>query len=136
MSETSRPRVVVVDDNDLTRTLLRSILREGDYEVVGEARDGVGALALAERLRPEIICLDLVMPQMDGLEALQTIRLMYPEIAVVMLADRPSKQTVDESIRSGASGFIVKPFNAAKVLDTVGRARRSANRRDASQTAD
>jgi len=117
-----RPKVLIVDDNDLMRTLLRSILRNGDYEVVGEAKNGVSALELAERLRPDVVCMDLMMPEMDGLEALQAIKAMHPQMAVVMISGSPSVDNVRESIQSGAGGFIIKPFNAGRVLDTIGRA--------------
>jgi len=118
--------VLIVDDNELMRTLLRSILRSGGYQVIGEAKNGVGALELAQRLRPDIICMDVVMPQMSGLEALQTIKGMYPEIAIVMVTGTPSVDNVHQSIQSGASGFIVKPFKVGKVLDTLRQAWRSA----------
>jgi two-component system chemotaxis response regulator CheY len=113
------PRVLIVDDHELTRTLLRSILRGNSYQIIGEARNGVGALELAERLRPDIICMDLSMPEMDGLEALQAIKTMYPQIVVVMVTGTASVDNVREAIQSGASGFIIKPFKVGKVLDTL-----------------
>ena len=135
MNAASQPRVVVVDDNDLMRTLLRSILRENQYQVVGEAKNGIGALELAERLRPDIICMDVIMPEMGGLEALQAIKAMHPEIIVVMLTTTPSVDNVRESIQGGARGLIIKPFNPGKVLDTIGRAWQSARRPDPPQQA-
>ena len=62
------------------------------------------------------------MPEMDGLEALQNIKESNPEIVVIMITGNPSKENVEESIQGGASGFIIKPFNSAKVLDTLSRA--------------
>lgn len=126
----NRPKVLIVDDNDVVRTLLRSILRNGDYDVVGEAKNGVVALELAERLRPDVVCMDLMMPEMDGLEALQAIKAMHPQIAVVMITGSPSVDNVRESIQSGAGGFIIKPFNAGKVLDTISRARQASKHSD------
>lgn len=121
-----RPSVLIVDDNDLMRSLLRSMLRDSEYEVIGEARNGVAALELTERLRPKIVCMDVVMPEMNGLEALQAIKARHPETVVIMLAGSPSVDHVRSSIENGASGFVVKPFNAGKVLDTVDRAWRAA----------
>ena len=66
--------------------------------------------------------MDVMMPEMDGLEALQNIKAAHPEIIVVMITGSPSAENVQESIKGGASGFIIKPFNAAKVLDTLERA--------------
>lgn len=110
------------------RALLRTILRSKQYDVIGEAGNGVDALELAERLRPDIICLDIMMPEIGGLEALETIKTMYPQIVVVMVTGSPSVDNVREAIQGGASGFIIKPFNAGKVLDTVNRAWQSARK--------
>lgn len=114
-------RVIIVDDNDLMRTLLRGILRNEDCLVVGEAKHGLIALELIERHQPDIVFLDVMMPIMDGLEALQDIKKRFPAIRVVMVTGSPSADNVNESISNGASGFIVKPFNTAKVIDTLKR---------------
>ncbi len=116
------PKIIIVDDNDLIRTLLRGILRAEDCEIIGEARNGTLALELIEKSKPDIVLLDVLMPEMDGLETLQNIKQQYPEIVVVMITGSPSKDNVKESIQGGASGFIVKPFNSAKVIETLKRA--------------
>lgn len=116
------PKILIVDDNDLMRTLLRGILRSEDCQIVGEAKNGILALESIERSKPDVVLLDVVMPEMDGLETLQAIKSQYPEIVVVMITGNPSKENVEESIQGGASGFIIKPFNAAKVLATLNRA--------------
>ena len=114
-------KILIVDDNDLMRTLLRGILRSENCQVIGEARNGSIALDSIARNKPDIVFLDVVMPEMDGLEALQNIKRKHPEIVVVMITGNPSKENVEESIQGGASGFIIKPFNSAKVLDTLNR---------------
>ena len=114
-------KILIVDDNDLMRTLLRGILRGENCQVIGEARNGSIALESIARNKPDIVFLDVVMPEMDGLEALQNIKSKYPGIAVVMITGNPSKENVEESIQGGASGFIIKPLNSAKVLDTLNR---------------
>ena len=116
------PKVLIVDDNDLMRTLLRGILRSEHYQIVGEARNGALALEFIGRTKPDIVFLDVMMPEMDGLEALQNIKGKHPEIVVIMITGNPSVENVQESIQGGASGFIIKPFNSAKVLDTLNRA--------------
>ena len=116
------PKIIIVDDNDLIRTLLRGILRAEDCEIIGEARNGTLALELIEKSKPDIVLLDVLMPEMDGLEALQNIKQQYPEIIVVMITGSPSKDNVQESIQGGASGFIVKPFISAKGIETLKRA--------------
>ena len=116
------PKVLLVDDNDLMRTLLRGILRSESCQVIGEAKNGLIALDLVERMLPDVVFLDVMMPEMDGLEVLQNIKEKYPNIRVIMITGNPSVENVQESIQGGASGFIVKPFNTAKVLDTLHKA--------------
>lgn len=116
------PRVLIVDDNDVMRTLLRGILRNEDFLIIGEARTGAAAIEMAERLRPTLICLDVVMPEMDGISALQEIKEKHPEIVVIMITGNASKENVQEALEYGAAGFVIKPFNAATVLETINRA--------------
>ena len=114
--------ILIVDDNDLMRTLLRGILRSDAYQIIGEARNGIIALEFIAKSKPDIIFLDVMMPEMGGLEALQAIKAKHPEIIVIMITGNPSVENVKESIQGGAGGFIIKPFNSAKVLDTLVRA--------------
>lgn len=116
------PKVLIVDDNDVMRTLLRGILRNEDYIIVGEARTGIAAIEMAERLRPNLICLDVMMPEMDGITALQEIKKKHPEIMIIMVTGNASKENVQEALEHGAAGFVIKPFNAATVLETINRA--------------
>lgn len=122
MSKKYTPKVMIVDDNDLMRTLLRGMLRGEEYLVIGEARNGLQAVEAVQRLSPDIVCLDVMMPEMDGLEALQVMKQARPDLVVVMITGNPSVENVQESLQGGAAGFIVKPFNTAKVLDTLRRA--------------
>ena len=117
-----RISIVIVDDNDMMRGILRSMLRGDKYEVIGEARNGLVAINMANRLKPDIICLDVIMPEKDGLEALCEIKAARPETEVVMITSNANPETVQESIQNGAGGFIIKPFNAARVLDTIEKA--------------
>lgn len=122
MARTNSPRILIVDDNDLMRALLRGILRSESYVVIGETKNGALALEFIEKEKPDIVFLDVMMPEMDGLEALQNIKSKYPQTVVIMITGNPSVENVQESIQNGADGFIVKPFNSAKVLDTLDRA--------------
>ncbi|MDQ5916179.1 MAG: two-component system, chemotaxis family, chemotaxis protein CheY [Pseudomonadota bacterium] len=117
-----QPKILIVDDNDLMRTLLRGMLRGEEYHVVGEARNGLQGVEAVQKLTPDIVCLDVMMPEMDGLEALQVMKQAKPDLVVVMITGNPSVENVQESIQGGAAGFIVKPFNTAKVLDTLSHA--------------
>jgi two-component system chemotaxis response regulator CheY len=114
-----RTSIMIVDDNDMMRSILRAMLRGEEYEIIGEARNGQIAVDMAERLKPDIVCLDVMMPEMDGLAALTAIKAARPETKIVMITSNTDPDTVQEAIMGGASGFIVKPFNAARVLDTL-----------------
>jgi two-component system chemotaxis response regulator CheY len=120
--------VLIVDDNDLMRTLLRGILRSESCQVVGEAKNGTIALDLVERTFPDVVFLDVMMPEMDGIEVLQYIQERHPRIKVIMITGNPSVENVQESIQGGAAGFIVKPFNTARVLDTLHKALQGAEK--------
>ncbi len=114
-----RTTIMIVDDNDMMRSILRGMLRGEAYEVVGEARNGVIAVEMADRLKPDIVCLDVMMPEKNGIEALIEIKAARPETTVVMITSNADADTVQQTIGNGASGFIIKPFNAARVLDTL-----------------
>ena len=114
-----RLSVIIADDNDMMRSILRGMLRGEEYDVVGEARNGLAAVDMVERLKPDIVCMDVVMPEKNGVEALGEIKAKFPETEVVMVTSNSDPETVQESIQNGASGFIIKPFNAARVLDTL-----------------
>lgn len=116
-----RTSIMIVDDNDMMRGILRGILRGEEYEVVGEARNGVQAIDVADRTKPDIICMDVMMPEKSGIEAMREIKTARPETEVVMITSNADPETVQDSIQNGAIGFIVKPFNAARVLDTLAR---------------
>lgn len=115
-------RVLIVDDSDITRVMLRTLLRAEEYDVVGEAGNGEQAIEQAERLKPEIICLDVDMPKMGGLEALAHIRQLLPEAVVLMVTAHAERETVQTAIANGAVGYIVKPFNSGRVLAAIAAA--------------
>lgn len=119
MADNKDISILIVDDNDMTRETLRVILRHDTYNVVGEATDGSIALEMATRLKPDIILLDVVMPKVSGLEALRSIRVVLPDVMILMVTANKDQETVSEAVQAGISGYIIKPFNAKKVLDTV-----------------
>jgi two-component system chemotaxis response regulator CheY len=111
--------VLIVDDNDMTRETLRVILRSDDYNVIGEATDGDVALEMVTKLKPNIVLLDVIMPKVSGIEALKSIRLVSSDVSILMVTANKDQETVTEAVKAGISGYIIKPFNAKKVLDTV-----------------
>jgi len=118
-----RKRLLIVDDSDLTRALLRGLLRnEEQYDVVAEATNGEMAVEMALRLKPDIVCLDVDMPKMGGLEALAKIRAALPQTIVLMVTAHTERETVQTAIAGGAAGYIVKPFNSGRVLAAIAAA--------------
>lgn len=114
-----RISIVIADDNDMMRSILRAMLRGEEYDVVGEARNGQAAIDVVDRMKPDIVCMDVMMPEKSGIEALCEIKVANPATEVVMVTSNSDPGTVQESIMNGASGFIIKPFNAARVLDAL-----------------
>ena len=111
-----------MDDHPLTREALSSLLKQHGFEVVGEASDGLTAIAAAEELRPDIILLDLSMPGMDGLGALPRLRAAAPECEVVVLTASGTEENLLAAIQGGAAGYLLKsepPERIAEFLDGV-----------------
>src|ERR1700746_1940574 len=115
-------RVLVVDDAAFMRKLLGDALVSGGHEVVGEAGNGAEAMVRSQELRPELTTLDITMPEKDGLSALAEIMAIDPAARVVMCSALGQERKVLESIKLGAKDFVVKPFQAARVLEAVGKA--------------
>jgi two-component system chemotaxis response regulator CheY len=120
MGKTGKPSVLVVDDDSMMRGMLRLILHSDNYQVIGEAANGKNAIALCARLKPELVLLDINMPVMDGLQALEEVRKVSPATIVMMVSAEATMDRVSEAIKKGAAGFVVKPLNAASVLDRIG----------------
>lgn len=119
MEKSTKPSVLVVDDDHMMREVLKTILLSEHYRVVGEAANGRNAIALCARLNPELVLLDINMPEMDGLQALEEIGKANPAIKVMMVSAEATMDKVKEAIKKGAVGFVVKPLNPANVLDRV-----------------
>jgi DNA-binding NarL/FixJ family response regulator len=113
-------KVMIVDDHELVREGLRSVLvQEPAVEVVGEAADGEQAVQAAERLRPDVVLMDLQMPGLDGIEALTRIRARTPEIQVVVLTNFATDQKVRDAVAAGAIGYLLKDVLRAELLQAI-----------------
>ncbi len=112
-------RVLLVDDHPLVREGIMSLLREPEFEVVGQAADGKSAVALAARLQPDVALLDIRMPEMDGLEALRNIRACAPRTAVVLVTQVEDEAHLLRAIELGASGYVVKGAPGRELRETV-----------------
>lgn len=120
MNERSHYNLLIAEDNPVVREVLRGVIRHDErLRIVGEAADGQTALKLVESLKPDLVCLDVLMPGLDGLSALKTIREKYPDTRVILVTGQSTSEVVSEALKHGASGFVVKPFNANQLLRAV-----------------
>lgn len=114
--------ILIVDDAAFMRTILKDILTNNGYTICGEANDGLDAVRKAKELKPNLITMDITMPQLNGIEALKQIKADNPNVKVVMCSAMGQQALVVEAIQSGACDFIVKPFNKARVIEAVSKA--------------
>jgi two-component system, NarL family, response regulator DegU len=117
-------RLAIVDDHQLTRESLQNmLLDETDIEVVGEAANGRQALLLCSRLRPDLILMDVRMPEMDGLAATKEVKERYPETSVMMLTMHENPDYLLEALKAGAAGYILKDAPQEDIVEAVRRVR-------------
>lgn len=119
MEKKIKATVVVIDDDSMMREMLKLMLRGEDYSVVGEGSNGQDAITQCEKCKPDLLLLDIMMPKMDGLQALEEVRRISPETIVLMVSAVATMDKVAEAIKKGAAGFVVKPLKAASVLDRI-----------------
>lgn len=115
-------RVLVVDDAAFMRMMVRDILTKNGYEVVGEAENGMKAVEKYNELHPDLTTMDITMPEMDGISAVKAIRKIDPNAKIIMCSAMGQQAMVIEAIQAGARDFIVKPFQADRVLEAVRKA--------------
>lgn len=116
------PSVLIADDAAFMRMMIKNILTEAGYEIAGEAENGAVAVAKWKELRPDLTTMDITMPEMDGIAALKEIRGLDSNAKVVMCSAMGQQAMVIESIQAGARDFIVKPFQADRVIEAVSKA--------------
>jgi two-component system chemotaxis response regulator CheY len=112
-------RILIVDDAAFMRMLIRDILTKNGYEVVGEAQDGAQAIEKYKELNPDLITMDITMPEMDGITALKEIRRLDTNAKVIMCSAMGQQAMVIDAIQAGAKDFIVKPFHADRVIEAI-----------------
>lgn len=112
-------KVLVVDDAVFMRTVLKKMLEEEGMEIVGEAGNGEDAILKAKELKPDVITLDITMPVMDGLVALEKILEVSPNSRVIMCSAMGQQAMVVDAIKAGAKDFVVKPFQKPRVIEAI-----------------
>ena len=112
-------KVLVVDDAAFMRMMVKDILTKHGHEVVGEAVNGVEALDKYRELKPDLVTMDITMPDVDGITALKNIRAEFPDAKIIMCSAMGQQAMVIDSIQAGAKDFIVKPFQAERIKETV-----------------
>jgi two-component system chemotaxis response regulator CheY len=115
-------RILIVDDAAFMRMMLSNILVKQGFTIAGEACDGNDAIAKYNELKPDIVTLDITMPNMDGLQAIKEIKKIDPNAKVIMCSAMGQQAMVIEAIQSGAIDFIVKPFQPERVLEAIKKA--------------
>ena len=112
-------KVLIVDDAAFMRMMIKDILEKNGYEVCGEAPNGLVAVELYNKEKPAIVTMDITMPDMDGIEAVKSIRATNPDAKIIMCSAMGQQSMVMDAIKAGAKDFIVKPFQADRVLEAV-----------------
>ena len=111
--------ILICDDAAFMRMMIKDILTKNGYNVVGEAENGAKGVEKYNELKPDLVLMDITMPEMDGIAALKAIKAADPKASVIMCSAMGQQAMVIESIQSGAKDFIVKPFQADRVLEAV-----------------
>lgn len=115
-------RILIVDDAAFMRMMIKEILTKNGYTVVGEASDGSQALDKYKELKPDLVTMDITMPEMDGIQALKEIRAMDVGAKIIMCSAMGQQAMVIDAIQAGARDFIVKPFQAERVIEAIRKA--------------
>ena len=113
--------VLICDDAVFMRTMLADILTQAGFAVIGQAKTGAEAVDKYRELRPDLVTMDIVMPDMGGIDAVRTIMGEYPDARILMCSAMGQQSLVIEAIQAGARDFIVKPFQPSRVLEAVQR---------------
>ena len=112
-------KILIVDDAAFMRMMIKDILTKNGYEVVAEAANGVEAVELYKSHQPDLVTMDITMPEMDGIEAVKQIKAVNPAAKVIMCSAMGQQSMVMDAIKAGANDFIVQPFQADRVLEAV-----------------
>ncbi len=119
MNQKSDMKVVIVDDSDFSRSIIRKMLTEEGIEIVGEANSAEAALAVIKEKKPNIVITDIVMPEISGIELTEKINQTFSDISVIVISSLSQEHVVLEAIGAGASDFIAKPIQKQQLIDSL-----------------
>ena len=117
-----KAKILIADDSASMRSILKDLLLRNGFDVAGEAENGKEVLALYEKIKPNVVTLDIMMPEMNGIQILKEIKERYPESRVVMSASMGQQELVVEAIRAGADDFFIKPVQTERVVEAIEKA--------------
>lgn len=112
-------KILIVDDAAFMRMMIKDILSKNGFEIAGEANDGVQAIEKYKEVSPDLVTMDITMPEMDGITALKEIKKFDPNAKVIMCSAMGQQAMVIDAIQAGAKDFIVKPFQADRVIEAI-----------------
>jgi len=112
-------RILIVDDAAFMRMMIKDILIKNGYEIAGEAENGARAIEKYKELMPDLVIMDITMPEVDGIKAVKEIKKINPDSKIIMCSAMGQQAMVIESIQAGARDFIVKPFQAERVIEAI-----------------
>jgi two-component system chemotaxis response regulator CheY len=114
--------ILVVDDTAFMRMMIKNVVQKHGYQVIGEAGDGEEAIAKYKELRPDLVTMDITMPKLDGISAIKAIMEFDPNAKIIVCSAMGQKAMVIEALKSGAKDFLVKPFEADRVIEALQKA--------------
>lgn len=112
-------KVLIVDDASFMRVNLKNMLTNAGYEVIGEAVDGEDAIEKYKELKPELVTMDITMPNLDGIEAVKNIKSFDQDANIIMCSAMGQEKMIIEAIQAGAKDFVVKPFDKNRVIEAI-----------------
>ena len=115
-------KILIVDDSFMMRTMIKNIVSNAGYEVIGEASNGIEAINKSKDIHPDLVTMDITMPELNGIEALKGIKEIDENAKVVMCTAMGQKPMVLDAVKNGAKYFVVKPFSATDIVKTVNKA--------------
>lgn len=117
-------KILVVDDSLILRRSLSGMIHTLGHEVAGEAKNGNEAITQYTQLKPDIVTMDITMPDMDGITAVKEIRYKHPEAIIIMITSHGQEEMVIDAIKAGAKGYLLKPIDVQKLYDSISKALR------------